>query len=277
MWIPGFGDWKRQTWHSIWFKAARLTSFFAMLDCILFIARKSRITRRVLQRFESMVEYVSCFIWDHIAPRATGCIVFGCMEGKTKNPTSNNSDKRWETGAQFLFCCLAFCCLMFLEFSQWHVFWKTDITRIFQIACAQQLNGPPFASREFRLRPTAHHSSLGLVTVLWKTGRSWEELEKPSNRNRSDSEPSCQLQYVYSIDKWRSWKQSHLPIKICANPAQKHLQSILKSLEYETQIMATRFFYQDTRTKDKSIWKVCGGDFSTGFLSFFHFNSPMMK
>lgn len=133
MWIPGFGDWKRQTWHSIWFKAARLTSFFAMLDCILFIARKSRITRRVLQRFESMVEYVSCFIWDHITPRATGCIVFGCMEGKTKNPTSNNSDKRWETGAQFLFCCLAFCCLMFLEFSQWHVFWKTDITRIFQI------------------------------------------------------------------------------------------------------------------------------------------------
>ena len=50
--------------------------------------------------------------------------------------------------------------------------------------------------------------------------------------------------YVYSIDKWRSWKQGHLPLEICANPAQKHLQSRLKSLEYETQIMVTRFLYQ---------------------------------
>ena len=31
-----------------------------------------------------------------------GRILFSCMEGKTKSPTSNNSDKRWETGAHFL-------------------------------------------------------------------------------------------------------------------------------------------------------------------------------
>jgi len=62
--------------------------------------------------------------------------------------------------------------------------------------------------------------------------------------NLSDSEPSCQLQYVYSIDTVSGEAGSKViyPSKSRQSCSQKHVQSILKSLEYEAQIMATRFF-----------------------------------
>jgi len=196
--------------------------------------------------------YVSCFIWDHnlyrvwhhITPRATGCMVFGCMEGKTKNPTSNNSDKRWETGAQFLFCCLTFCCLMFLEFSQWHVLWKKDMTCIFQICMCTAVEWSaiclPWVS------PSAYGASqlLGFGNRFVENWKVMGGIGKTQPCNLSDSEPSCQLQYVYSIDTVSGEAGSKViyPSKSRQSCSQKHVQSILKSLEYEAQIMATRFF-----------------------------------
>lgn len=163
---------------------------------------------------------------------------------------------------------------MFLEFSLWHVFWKTDITRIFQICMCTAVEWSaiclPWVS------PSAYGASqlLGFGYRFGKNGNVMGGIGKTQQCNLSDSPPSCQLQYVYSIDKWRSWKQSHLPIRICANPAQKHLQSILKSLEYETQIMATSFFlprysYKRQECVEGIFWQVVA--------LFFHFNSPMMK
>lgn len=197
--------------------------------------------------------YVSCFIWDHnlyrvwhhITPRATGCMVFGCMEGKTKNPTSNNSDKRWETGAQFLFCCLTFCCLMFLEFSQWHVLWKKDMTCIFQICMCTAVEWSaiclPWVS------PSAYGASqlLGFGNRFVENWKVMGGIGKTQPCNLSDSEPSCQLQYVYSIDTVSGEAGSKViyPSKSRQSCSQKHVQSILKSLEYEAQIMATRFFF----------------------------------
>ena len=231
--------------------------------------------------------YVSCFIWDHnlyrvwhhITPRATGCMVFGCMEGKTKNPTSNNSDKRWETGAQFLFCCLTFCCLMFLEFSQWHVLWKKDMTCIFQICMCTAVEWSaiclPWVS------PSAYGASqlLGFGNRFvenWKVMRNWKNPAVQPQWFRTFMSIAICLEYRYC--KWRSWKQSHLPIKIAPILLPKTCSKYIKVVGIRGANNGNQvFFYQDTRTKDKSMWKVCGGDFSTGCCSFFHFNSPMMK